>query len=47
MSRAAMILSLVAFTLFNYGQFHGWSLFSEVADAQPLRPGSAARLYHK
>lgn len=47
MPRAAMILSLVAFTLFNYGQYRGWSLFSEIADAQPLRPGSAARLYHK
>lgn len=47
MPRAAMILSLVAFSLFNYGQYQGWSLFSNVADIQPLRPGSAARLYHK
>ncbi|MCF8151604.1 MAG: hypothetical protein K9K30_08600 [Burkholderiaceae bacterium] len=47
MARAALILSLAAFTLFNYGQYRGWSLFSDVADSQPLRPGAAARLYHK
>jgi hypothetical protein len=47
MPRIALILSLAAFILFNYGQYRGWSLFSEIADAQPLRPGSAARLYHK
>ena len=47
MPRFAMILSLAAFALFNYGQYHGWSLFSEVADAQPLRSGSGARAFHK
>jgi hypothetical protein len=47
MSRAAIILSLAAFVLFNYGQYLGWSLFSENADAQALRSGSAARAFHK
>ncbi len=47
MPRFTMILSLAAFALFNYGQYHGWSLFSETADAQPLRSGSMARTYHK
>ncbi|MCE9569482.1 MAG: hypothetical protein K8R10_05650 [Rhodocyclales bacterium] len=47
MPRAAMILSLVAFTLFNYGQYLGWSLFSENADAQPVRSANAARAFHK
>jgi hypothetical protein len=47
MARFTMILSLVAFALFNYGQYLGWSLFSETADAQPLRSGSMARTYHK
>jgi hypothetical protein len=42
-----MILSIAAFALFNYGQYLGWSLFSETADAQPLRTGSMARTYHK
>ena len=47
MPRIAMILSVAAFALFNYGQYQGWSLFSETADAQPLRTGSMARTYHK
>ena len=47
MPRAAMILSLAAFALFNYGQYLGWSMFSESADAQPVRSASAARTYHK
>lgn len=47
MPRFTMILSLAAFALFNYGQYNGWSLFSETADAQPLRSGSMARTYHK
>ena len=47
MPRLAMILSLAAFALFNYGQYLGWSLFSESADAQPLRSASAARAFHK
>jgi Na+/melibiose symporter-like transporter len=47
MARFAMILSIAAFALFNYGQYLGWSLFSETADAQPLRTGSMARTYHK
>jgi hypothetical protein len=47
MARFTMILSLAAFALFNYGQYLGWSLFSETADAQPLRSGSMARTYHK
>ena len=47
MPRAALILSLVAFALFNYGQYLGWSLFSESADAQPVRAANAARTYHK
>ena len=47
MPRVAMILSLAAFALFNYGQYLGWSLFSESADAQPLRSASAARAFHK
>ena len=47
MPRAAMILSLAAFTLFNYGQYLGWSMFAESADAQPVRSSSAARTFHK
>ena len=47
MPRVAMILSLAAFALFNYGQYLGWSLFSESADAQPVRSASAARAFHK
>jgi len=47
MPRFAMILSLIAFALFNYGQYLGWSLFSESADAQPVRSASAARAFHK
>jgi len=47
MPRFALILSVAAFALFNYGQYLGWSMFSEDAEAQALRPGSAARLYHK
>ena len=47
MPRAAMILSVFAFTLFNYGQYLGWSMFSENADAQPVRSAYAARAFHK
>ena len=47
MPRVAMILSMAAFALFNYGQYLGWSLFSESADAQPVRSASAARAFHK
>ncbi len=47
MPRAAMILSLAAFTLFNYGQYLGWSLFSDDAQAQPVRSANAARAFHK
>ena len=47
MPRASLILSLAAFALFNYGQYLGWSLFSESADAQPVRSANAARTYHK
>lgn len=47
MQRAAMILSLAAFALFNYGQYLGWSMFSESADAQPVRSANAARTFHK
>jgi hypothetical protein len=47
MQRAAMILSVAAFALFNYGQYLGWSMFSEAADAQPIRSANAARAFHK
>lgn len=47
MQRIALILGLAAFTAFNYAQYQGWSVFSESADAQPLRSSSAARTYHK
>lgn len=47
MPRVAMILSLAAFMLFNYGQYLGWSMFSESADAQAVRSASAARAFHK
>ena len=47
MPRFALIMSTAAFVLFNYGQYLGWSLFSESADAQPLRSSNAARAYHK
>lgn len=47
MPRAAMIASLFAFALFNYGQYLGWSLFSDDAQAQPVRSANAARTFHK
>ncbi len=47
MPRIAMILSLAAFALFNYGQYLGWSLFADEADAQPVRSANAARAFHK
>ncbi|WP_310451348.1 hypothetical protein [Sulfuritalea sp.] len=47
MSRIAMVLGLAAFTLFNYGQYRGWSLFSDDAQAQPARSANAARTFHK
>ena len=47
MPRLAMIMSLAAFALFNYGQYLGWSLFSDDAQAQPLRSANAARAFHK
>jgi hypothetical protein len=47
MPRLAMIMGIAAFALFNYGQYLGWSLFAESADAQPLRSANAARTYHK
>jgi hypothetical protein len=47
MHRLAMILSLAAFALFNYGQYLGWSLFSDDAQAQPVRSANAARAFHK
>ncbi len=47
MHRIAMILGLTAFTAFNYVQYQGWSVFSDNADAQPVRSANAARTYHK
>jgi hypothetical protein len=47
MQRATMILSLSAFALFNYGQYLGWSMFSDDAQAQPVRSANAARAFHK
>jgi hypothetical protein len=47
MPRFALIMSTAAFVLFNYGQYLGWSMFTESADAQPVRSASAARALHK
>lgn len=47
MPRLFLILSLAAFALFNYGQYLGWSLFSDNAEAQPARSANAARAFHK
>lgn len=47
MPRITLILGLAAFALFNYGQYLGWSLFSDDAQAQPVRSANAARAYHK
>jgi hypothetical protein len=47
MPRLAMIISIAAFALFNYGQYLGWSLFSDDAQAQPVRSANAARAFHK
>jgi hypothetical protein len=47
MPRFATIISIAAFVLFNYGQYLGWSLFSDDAQAQPLRSANAARTFHK
>lgn len=47
MYRIALIASLAAFTVFNYAQYQGWSLFAEDAQAQPMRSANAARTYHK
>jgi hypothetical protein len=42
-----MIMSIAAFAVFNYGQYLGWSMFSDDADAQPLRSANAVRTFHK
>jgi hypothetical protein len=47
MPRFAMIMSIAAFAVFNYGQYLGWSMFSDDADAQPLRSANAVRTFHK
>lgn len=47
MPRFAMIMSIAAFALFNYGQYLGWSMFSDDAQAQPVRSANAARAFHK
>ena len=47
LARLTLALALSGFLLFNYAQYQGWSLFSDNADAQALRPGQASRLYHK
>jgi hypothetical protein len=47
MPRIAMIMSIAAFAVFNYGQYLGWSMFSDDADAQPLRSANAVRTFHK
>ena len=47
MPRLSLILSLVAFVLFNYAQYLGWNLFAENADAQPARSAGTARVWHK
>jgi len=47
MPRASLILGLAALVLFNYGQYQGWSMFSESAEAQPVRSANAARALHK
>ena len=47
LARFALAMSLAGFVLFNYAQHQGWSLFADNADPMALRPGQAARLYHK
>ena len=47
MPRIAMIMSIAAFAVFNYGQYLGWSMFSDDADTQPLRSANAVRTFHK
>lgn len=47
MPRFSMIMSIAAFALFNYGQYLGWSMFTESADAQQVRSANAARAFHK
>jgi hypothetical protein len=47
MPRIAMIMSIAAFAVFNYGQYLGWSMFSDDADAQPRRSAYAVRTFHK
>lgn len=53
MSRVTLISSLLAFSLFNYAQYQGWSMFSENAESQPVRATNSIgsshgmRSYHK
>lgn len=48
MPRTFVLLALAAFTLFNYAQYRGWSLFADDANAQALRPGSSGYTrFHK
>ena len=47
MSRLFLIAGVVVMGWFNYVQYQGWSLFSEEANAQPVRSLNAARTYHK
>ena len=47
MPRLFMIVGLVVLGWFNYVQYRGWSLFSDDANARPVRSADAARAYHK
>lgn len=47
MPRIALILSLLAFVMFNCVQYLGWSLFTESVSAQAVRSAGAARVFHK
>ena len=47
MPRLFLIAGIVVLGWLNYVQYRGWSLFSEEANAQPVRSLNAARTYHK
>lgn len=47
MPRLFLVAAMLAFGLYNYAQYQGWSLFADDANAQALRSADAARRYHK
>ena len=47
MVKSNLVIGLLALAFFANAQYQGWSLFSDDAQAQPLRSANAARAFHK